>query len=75
MAKYAFKKGWDQLPNAKLGEARRKLMTALNLKGDSNFYRRLRGIPEPTISKERPSWPSLKSTASPKSGGSDTWTG
>ena len=51
MAKYAFKKGWDQLPNAKLGEARRKLMTALNLKGDSNFYRRLRGIPEPTISE------------------------
>ena len=51
MAKYAFKRGWDQLPNVKLGEARAKLKTALNIIGDSNFYRRLRGIPEPTISE------------------------
>ncbi len=53
MTKYAFKKGWYQLPNGKTAEAREKIKKALSITSDATFYARMKGIPEPTISEYR----------------------
>lgn len=53
MTKYAFKKGWYQLPNGKTAEAREKIKKALGFTSDATFYARMKGIPEPTISEYR----------------------
>lgn len=51
MAKYAFTKAWDQVPRGKLSETKQAIKTALNIKSDPQFYNRMRGVPEPTISE------------------------
>lgn len=48
--KYSFKKGWGQVPNAKMKEVRIKLMQGLDI-NHSNFYNRLNGITEPKVSE------------------------
>ena len=48
MAKFAFKKGWDQVPNGKMAEVKEKLMAAIGITGNATFYARMKGIPEPT---------------------------
>ena len=51
MAKFAFKKGWDQVPNGKMAEVKEKLMAAIGITGNATFYARMKGIPEATISE------------------------
>ena len=51
MAKFAFKKGWDQVPNGRTAEVKEKLMAAIGITGNATFYARMKGIPEPTISE------------------------
>ena len=51
MSNYAFKKGWAALPQAKAREAKEKIKKALCISSDPQFYSRLKGIPEPTISE------------------------
>lgn len=49
--RFAFKKGWGQVPRAKSEEVRKKIMTALGLQARNNFYVRLRGKIEPKVSE------------------------
>lgn len=49
--RFAFKKGWSQLPRNKMEEARLRIMTALKLQARNNFYIRLRGKIEPKVSE------------------------
>jgi hypothetical protein len=51
MAKYAFMRGWNQVPKSKMNEVREAIMIQLNLASFSTFYSRLKGIPEPTMSE------------------------
>lgn len=51
MAKYAFTKAWDQVPRGKLAEIKQAIKTALNIKSDPQFYNRMKGVPEPTMSE------------------------
>ena len=51
MATYAFKKGWNQIPHSKISEARGRIKEALGISSDPQFYQRLKGCPEPTISE------------------------
>lgn len=51
MAKYAFIKAWNQVPRGKLAETKQAIKVALNIKSDPQFYNRMRGVPEPTISE------------------------
>lgn len=50
---FSFKKGWNQLPNGVLEEARAKIMEALDLKVVTSFYPRLAGKVEPRLSEAR----------------------
>lgn len=48
MAKrFSFKKGWNQLPQTKTYEVRKKIMAALGLQTRTSFYPRLNGDIEP----------------------------
>ena len=49
--RFAFKKGWGQVPHDKTKEVRERIMTALNLKARNNFYIRLRGEIEPKVTE------------------------
>lgn len=49
--RFAFKKGWGQVPHDKTKEVRRRIMEALNLQARNNFYIRLRGEIEPKVSE------------------------
>lgn len=51
MANYAFKKGWDAIPRAQAREVKEKIKAAIGIVGDSQFYSRVNGNPEPTISE------------------------
>ena len=51
MANYSFIKGWNQLPKGKIAEAKKDIKAALGIKSEPQFYNRLRGFPEPTISE------------------------
>lgn len=51
MTKFAFKKGWDQVPNGRTAEVKEKIMAAIGITGNATFYARMKGIPEPTISE------------------------
>jgi len=49
--RFAFKKGWGQVPHEKTKEVRERIMTALGLQARNNFYIRLRGKIEPKVSE------------------------
>ena len=51
MAKFAFKKGWNQVPKGEAAEVKKSIMKGLGITGDATFYSRMKGIPEPTISE------------------------
>lgn len=51
MAKFAFKKGWNQVPKGKAADVKKAIMEGLGITGDATFYNRMKGIPEPTISE------------------------
>lgn len=51
MAKYAFMRGWNQVPKSKTNEVREAIMSRLNIASFSTFYSRLKGEPEPTMSE------------------------
>lgn len=48
---FSFKRGWRQLPNGKLKEAKIRIMEALKLKYETSFYPRLNGDIEPKFSE------------------------
>lgn len=47
--KFSFKKGWNQLPQTKTNEVRKKIMQALGLQTRTSFYPRLNGDIEPKL--------------------------
>ncbi len=51
MSNYSFKKGWSAVPQSKAREVRDRIKKALGITSNPQFYSRLRGIPEPTISE------------------------
>lgn len=51
MPKFAFKKGWDQVPKGKTAIVKTELKDALKITGDATFYTRMKGTPEPTVSE------------------------
>lgn len=51
MNRFAFKKGWGQVPYNKTKEVRERIMAALNLQTRNTFYIRLRGKIEPKVSE------------------------
>ncbi len=53
MAKFAFKKGWDQVPKGKAKDVKRRIKAALGITSDGAFYARMKGTPEPTVSQHR----------------------
>lgn len=51
MAKFAFKKGWDQVPKGKAATVKAEIKAALKISGEATFYNRMKGTPEPTVSE------------------------
>ena len=51
MAKFSFRKGWDQVPKGKAAKVKAELKEALKITGDAIFYNRMKGTPEPTVSE------------------------
>ena len=49
--RFSFKKGWKQLPQAKVPEARERIIKALGLQVSTSFYYRLYGKCEPKVSE------------------------
>ena len=49
--RFAFKKGWGQVPYNLTKTVRERIMAALNLKTRNTFYIRLRGEIEPKVSE------------------------
>lgn len=49
--RFAFKKGWSQVPRNKTEEVRLHIMSALGLQTRNTFYIRLRGKIEPKVSE------------------------
>ena len=51
-AEFSFKKGWGYLPSNKKKTVRDEIKTALNLKTNVAFYRRVNGEVEPKVSEK-----------------------
>lgn len=51
MAKSSFLKGWRQLPKSLASEVKNEIKLALKIKSDPQFYRRMSGVPEPSVSE------------------------
>lgn len=51
MAKSSFLKGWGQLPKSLASEVKNEIKLALKIKSDAQFYRRMYGVPEPSVSE------------------------
>ncbi len=48
---FSFRKGWRQLPQAKVAEAKGRILKALGLQVSTSFYYRLYGKCEPKVSE------------------------
>ncbi|MGM9767429.1 MAG: hypothetical protein ACI3Z0_03045 [Candidatus Cryptobacteroides sp.] len=51
MAKSSFIIGWKKLPKETTTTVKEEIKIALNIKSDPQFYRRMQGRPEPTVSE------------------------
>lgn len=49
--KFAFKKGWNQLPQCRTAEVRAKIIEAIGKTSPQGFYSRLNGLVEPKASE------------------------
>ena len=49
--RFSFRKGWNQLPQANVSEARDRIVEALGLQVKTSFYYRLDGKCEPKVSE------------------------
>ena len=53
MTQVAFVKGWKQARKGEATRIKEEIKTALNVKSDPTFYRRMKGCPEPTVTEAR----------------------
>lgn len=53
MTQVAFVKGWKQARKEEANRIKEEIKTALNVKSDPTFYRRMKGRPEPTVTEAR----------------------
>ena len=53
MTQVAFGKGWKQARKEEATRIKEEIKTALNVKSDPTFYRRMKGCPEPTVTEAR----------------------
>lgn len=53
MTQVAFVKGWKQAQKEEATRIKEEIKTALNVKSDPTFYRRMKGCPEPTVTEAR----------------------
>lgn len=53
MTQVAFVKGWKQARKEEATRIKEEIKTALNVKSDPTFYRRMKGRPEPTVTEAR----------------------
>lgn len=53
MTQVAFVKGWKQARKEEATRIKEEIKTALNVKSDPTFYRRMKGHPEPTVTEAR----------------------
>lgn len=51
MTKFAFVRGWNKVPKGITAQAKQDIKDALCIKSDPQFYRRMKGAPEPTLSE------------------------
>lgn len=51
MTQVAFVKGWKQARKEEATRIKEEIKTALNVKSDPTFYRRMKGRPEPTVTE------------------------
>lgn len=51
MAKFAFVRGWNKVPKGFTLQVKQEIKDALGIKSDPQFYRRMKGTPEPTMSE------------------------
>lgn len=51
MKKFAFKRGWDQVPKGKTSKVKGDIKEVLGITADATFYSRMKGTPEPTITE------------------------
>lgn len=53
MTQVAFVKGWKKARKEEATRIKEEIKTALNVKSDPTFYRRMKGCPEPTVTEAR----------------------
>jgi hypothetical protein len=53
MTQVAFVKGWKQARKGEATRIKEEIKTALNVKSNPTFYRRMKGCPEPTVTEAR----------------------
>ena len=51
MAKSSFIVGWKKLPKESSAAVKEEIKVILGIKSDPQFYRRMKGAPEPTVSE------------------------
>lgn len=51
MAKSSFITGWKKLPKETAAGVKDEIKIVLNIKSDPQFYRRMKGVPEPSVSE------------------------
>ncbi len=51
MAKSSFIIGWKKLPKESSAAVKEEIKVVLGIKSDPQFYRRMKGVPEPTVSE------------------------
>lgn len=51
MAKSSFIIGWKKLPKESSAAVKEEIKVILGIKSDPQFYRRMKGVPEPTVSE------------------------
>lgn len=49
----SIRKGWKQARKEEATRIKEEIKTALNVKSDPTFYRRMKGCPEPTVTEAR----------------------
>ena len=51
MAKSSFVIGWNKLPKEDSAAVKEEIKVVLGIKSDPQLYRRMKGVPEPTVSE------------------------
>lgn len=51
MAKSSFVIGWNKLSKEDSAAVKEEIKVVLGIKSDPQFYRRMKGVPEPTVSE------------------------